>query len=260
MSLEHVGTPSISSIVPTSLRIAKSADNLGPISASASTIRATGLNETVMTLKNDLENVTIEDDRDGMKNEEQTPTQKQLHHRFQVENKSLDSVQQSEEQMKPPQAPTPLFAKTSMDIGSVTTANTNNDLNQSNTILNTVDAKAQMNEIVNGSKSKGMESMHDAITTETIKRVGGMIGGHQIMTPSALLKSAYNGNHGIEEGVGKDSTLEQVTTFQYKMIRSIVEEVVQDYHEQIRRDVQNVHIEIIKQFSQQKVYLVETYY
>ena len=242
MSLDNLGTPSasIQSLnPPSSLRIAKSADNLGPVSAPAtatttSSSKASELTDTIASLKKDLDegvSSLLDNTAATPSAEEQTPTQKHM-----LQNHRNQNPQADPQAIKPPHPPTPSFAKTpSVGAGGVIS-----------------------------------ESTKNSIANEVAKKVGGLIGGQHAtpsMTPSAFLKSAYSGTaasstplHGTETTFSKEaaSTSEQVSTFQYKVIRGIVEEVVQDYHEQLRRDVQNVHVEILKQFNQQKVpcYLV----
>jgi hypothetical protein len=233
MSLDHLGTPSasIQSLdPPSSLRIARSADNLEPLSASPSaSSKASELNETIASLKKDLDDgvsALLDNAVATPSAEEQTPTQKQMLQNYHNQKPQADS-----QKIKPPHAPTPSSLKTpSVAAGGMLP-----------------------------------ESSKDYIATEVAKKVGGLIGGQNStpsMTPSAFLKSAYRGTASSSAPLtGSDSAFtsdaaaasEQVSNFQYKVIRGIVEEVVQDYHDQLRRDVQNVHVEILKQFNQQKV-------
>ena len=46
------------------------------------------------------------------------------------------------------------------------------------------------------------------------------------------------------------------SSFQYHVLRNIVNECLQEYHEQIRADIQSMHVELIRQFQIQKVYII----
>ena len=103
----------------------------------------------------------------------------------------------------------------------------------------------------------------DSIMAESIKRVGGMIGGQTPtplnnleMTPSVFLKSAYAQKVASDKGKENSDPNEEgsVSALQYKIIRDIVEDVVQEHNEQLRNDIQNLHLEILRQFQIQKVF------
>ncbi|KAI8898576.1 WD40-repeat-containing domain protein [Globomyces pollinis-pini] len=50
----------------------------------------------------------------------------------------------------------------------------------------------------------------------------------------------------------QDSRKEPINSFQYKVIRNVVEEVMVDFQESIRQDVQNLHIELLREFQIQQ--------
>jgi hypothetical protein len=51
----------------------------------------------------------------------------------------------------------------------------------------------------------------------------------------------------------KNISTEKADQFQYAVIRNIVDEVVSDYHDQLRKDINNMHLELIRQFQMQKI-------
>ncbi|KAJ3331529.1 hypothetical protein HDU91_003314, partial [Kappamyces sp. JEL0680] len=97
------------------------------------------------------------------------------------------------------------------------------------------------------------------VLAESVRRVGGLIGQTppeklQSKTPSSYLKTATEPALAASDSAELPNGL---STFQHKILRGIVEEVIQDFHDQVRLDIQNMHLELLRQFQIQKTDIQE---
>ena len=111
---------------------------------------------------------------------------------------------------------------------------------------------APSSSLIEAPSAKQLGQSKEEILNETVKRVGTLLGQSPQLskTASTILKSIHT-----EDEKKMDASMGQeqgISSFQYRVIRDIIEEVVLEHQEQIRADVQNMHIELLKQFQIQK--------
>lgn len=95
----------------------------------------------------------------------------------------------------------------------------------------------------------------DTVTSNSDSNIDNIIPNGTTIVDKNLDTSTSNSNNSNNSPNSNNSTTGTATSFQLQVIGSVVDECLQDFRISLRNDIQNMHLELLRQFHIQKVSL-----